>query len=213
MKSSKRPLLLEVIYAALPRLTLSRQHLKAIILAILLPECKSVIVLACKFPLESMQGGPEIYTLIRNQMAKIMDVLASALTNNLESKGLKAIAKKSMVPCNWDESGRYRDTLSLKHAAVLAGLGKIGRNTLLINNQFGNMLWLSAVLTNRVLDPDPAAIYEACLLGCKLCSHTGPVSALETEFMEQQRCYDYAYSNESGREMISCWPEIADCRP
>jgi epoxyqueuosine reductase QueG len=171
----------------------------------IVPKCKSVIVLACRFPLESMNGGPEIYTLVRNQMVKIMDVLAGALAKDLEPKGMLAVPKKSMGSCAWDESGRYRDTLSLKHAAVLAGLGKIGRNTLLINEKFGNMIWLSAVLTSLELRPDPPAAYEACIPGCKLCSKACPVSALATEFMEQQRCYDHAYSNDTGREMISCW--------
>jgi epoxyqueuosine reductase QueG len=87
----------------------------------------------------------------------------------------------------------------------LAGLGKIGRNTLLINDRFGNMIWLSAVLTTLELRPDPPAAYEACIPSCALCSKACPVNALETEFMKQQICYDHAYSNDSGREVISCW--------
>lgn len=39
----------------------------------ILPECQSVIVMACRFPRESLQGNSEIYTLVRNQMAKILD--------------------------------------------------------------------------------------------------------------------------------------------
>src|SRR5690606_27940466 len=118
--------------------------------------------------------------------------------------------KRSMGPCKWDGDGRYRDTLSLKHAAVLAGLGKIGRNTLLINDRFGNMLWMSAVLADAYIPPDPLAAYSACLPGCRKCVQACPVRALDSIWMQQQRCYDYAYRSLNGAiNSDSCDEHIA----
>jgi epoxyqueuosine reductase QueG len=52
------------------------------------------------------------------------------------------------------------------HTAVRAGLGQMGKNTLLINDQLGNMLWLGAVLVAKELEPDLIADYQACIPGC-----------------------------------------------
>ncbi len=164
----------------------------------LFPDCRSVIVLACEFPHDALDVTSFEYTRARNAMAEEMDALAGRLAARLEVLGAAVFTKRSMGPCKWDEDGRYRDTLSLKHAAVLAGLGKIGRNTLLINDRFGNMVWLSAVLVDADLAPDPLAAYNACLPGCRKCVQACPVRALDSIWMQQQRCYDYAYRSTSG---------------
>lgn len=162
------------------------------------PGCRSVIVLACEFPREALDVTSLDYTNARNAMAVKMDALAGQLADQLQALGINTFIKHSMGPCQWEGDGRYRDTLSLKHAAVLAGLGKIGRNTLLINDRFGNMVWMSAVLVDANLAPDPLAAYDACLPGCRKCVQTCPVGALDSIWMHQQRCYDHAYRSSSG---------------
>lgn len=162
------------------------------------PGCRSVIVLACEFSRDALEVTSPDYTNARNAMAVKMDALACQLAGELQALGVGTFTKRSMGPCKWDDDGRYRDTLSLKHAAVLAGLGKIGRNTLLINDRFGNMLWMSAVLADADLSPDPLAVYSACLPGCRKCVQSCPVRALDSIWMQQQRCYDYAYRSSSG---------------
>lgn len=170
-----------------------------------LPECKSVIVLACEFPRSSLNGGLAAYTCARDQMDDKMDALAGAMAESLKSLGVIAFPKKASGPCKWDESNRLRDIISLKHAAALAGLGRIGKNTLLINNKYGNMLWLSAVLTSAALDADPVATYEACLPECSLCIESCPVGALGNEFMEQRLCQNHAFRKENGAEQVLCY--------
>jgi len=51
----------------------------------------------------------------------------------------------------------------LKHAAVRAGLGRMGKNTLLVNDRLGNMLWLGAILIDQELAEDALANYDACI--------------------------------------------------
>ena len=171
----------------------------------ILHNCRSVVVLARKSPPEIMNGGPDLYTRARDRMALIMDTLAAYLAEDLKSGEVSAIIQKFMGPGRVDGSSRYRDLLSLKHAAELAGLGRIGRNTLLVNDRFGNMIWLSAVLTSLELEPDPPADYEACLPGCVLCRDACPVRALDGELMAQRSCYEFAHSRINGNEKISCW--------
>lgn len=170
----------------------------------IMPECQSVVVLACRFPRIAMSLGPDGYTLTRNQMVKIMDVMAVSLAKVLQSQDIKAVPKTSLGGRRCSD-GRYRDSLSLKHAGLLAGLGVLGRNTLLINDKLGNMLWMSAVLINLTLAADPPAAYAACPPNCSACIRACPAGALGGELMDQLRCYEHAYSTESGEEQINCW--------
>jgi epoxyqueuosine reductase QueG len=78
-------------------------------------------------------------------------------------------------------------------------------NTLLVNDKLGNMLWMSAVLIDVALTPDPPADYVACLPGCTACIKACPAGALGSERMEQMRCYEYAYTVSEGEETIHCW--------
>lgn len=56
----------------------------------------------------------------------------------------------------WDaEQMEGRGLLSMKHAAVLAGLGTLGKSTLLLNEAYGNLLTLGAILTEFDLASDP----------------------------------------------------------
>ena len=67
--------------------------------------------------------------------------------------------------------------ISLKHAAEIAGLGVIGKNYLLTNPQYGNLLWLSAVLTDAWLTPDEKARSTMCN-NCNKCVEACPAGAL-----------------------------------
>ncbi|MBS4023513.1 MAG: hypothetical protein KGZ79_14015 [Dethiobacter sp.] len=73
----------------------------------------------------------------------------------LERMGFKAATLPLMLPIEMtrDRKGMSGD-LSLKHLAVAAGLGKIGRNGLLLTKQFGPRVRLAAVVTDAELIPD-----------------------------------------------------------
>ncbi|MCX8130483.1 MAG: epoxyqueuosine reductase [Clostridia bacterium] len=170
----------------------------------ILPSCKSVVVVACEFPRSSL-SDPKNYTQVRNQLVKKLDNMASLISKELKSRGTAAVAKRSIGPCEWDEDDRYRDDMSLIYAGVYAGLGKIGKNNLLINNKYGNMIWCSAVLTSEKLEADPLAEYEVCAKNCKICINSCPVGAIDGKLIKQLTCYDNAYTYRGGRQQIICW--------
>lgn len=173
-----------------------------------LPGCKSVIVLASRFLVSTLSSRSTVpYTIVRNELTKCMDTMSLNISYELEKRGVAAIPTGAIEPNNFDPlTNKFRGIISLKHAAVLAGLGKIGKNTLLINDQYGNMIWLSAVITSAALDPDPIAAYEGCIEGCDLCLSSCPVNALDGVSMDQRQCWDYAFGTEDGGEWrIKCY--------
>ncbi|MCL2147220.1 MAG: hypothetical protein FWH52_05375, partial [Synergistaceae bacterium] len=102
-------------------------------------------------------------------------------------------------------TGRYRNIVSAKHCAAAAGLGRIGRNTLLITPEYGNMVWLCAVLLDTVFEPDEMLLGDPCPKGCSLCIDSCPVSALGEPEMKQKVCLTHAFGSENGGEWkIKC---------
>ena len=85
------------------------------------------------------------------------------------------------IPTNesqWDENTkRWRSIISQKHAAQATGLGTIGRHSLLITPEFGNMVWLGAVLCEQELECDK--IKDNICNNCNVCVNICPVNALE----------------------------------
>ncbi|MBN1314825.1 MAG: epoxyqueuosine reductase [Anaerolineales bacterium] len=173
-----------------------------------LPECKSVIVLARRFLKSTLEANSTIpYTDIRNYLTARMDEMAIRLAYELEDRGITAVPINAIGPCEWNhKTGKSSGIISLKHAAELAGLGRIGRNTLLINDRYGNMIWLSAVLASVELEPDPMATYEVCPPDCTLCLDQCPVKALDGVSMDQLKCWEYAFGKHNGGEWrIKCF--------
>lgn len=165
----------------------------------LLPGCKSVIVIACRFPQELLDVKTIQYTDARDTMTIRMNQMAAELGSEISNLRYLTRNIDSMGHSQWEADGRFRDVLSLKHAAMLAGLGRFGKNSLLINDKFGNMIWISAVLTNAYLNPDSLAEYEVCPAGCKRCINSCPVQALGEPAIKQRTCYDHAYMLVTGR--------------
>lgn len=168
-----------------------------------LSTCESVIVLCCEFPRDSVNHDAATYTSVRNEMTDKMNKLAKLISKEIKAKGYDSRAITS-IASSWI-NGRNRGTISLKHAGVLAGLGRIGKNTLLVNDKYGNMIWLSAVLTSIPLVSDSLADYTTCKAGCRLCIDSCPSKALGNELMNQRACSSYAFKRDTGELEIQCW--------
>lgn len=173
-----------------------------------LPNCKSVVVFAMKFLTGTIQCNSTVpYTIVKNILSERMDNISVQLCQDLEDKGAIAIPTGTNGPTEYDIlTNRSRNIVSAKHCAVAAGLGKIGKNTLLITPQLGNMVWLSVILTNLELNPDPTMTGSPCPIDCDLCVNACPVHALGEPQMKQSECWNYAFSSEkSSNFKIKCF--------
>jgi len=169
----------------------------------ILPTCQSVIVFAIRFVSGTLACKSAVpYTVVRNILSDKMNKMAVQFCIDMEKMGILAVPT-SAIGDEWDENtGRWRSIVSAKHAAEAAGLGTIGRHSLLITPEFGSMVWLNVILTELKLEPDERK--ERICTNCNLCVQICPVNALEHDCMDQSACWDYAFGEVNKDWRISC---------
>ena len=167
-----------------------------------LPSCKSVVVFAKKFPVGTLHCMTTVpYTITRNMLSDKLDKMSVQFCDRMEERGIIAVPTGTISHNQYDEkTDRWRSIVSAKHCAVAAGLGRIGKNTLVITPEFGNMIWLNAVLTDAILEPDKMLSGSPCKKGCSACIDNCPVQALDSPAMNQQACHAYAFNTDAGEE-------------
>ena len=170
-----------------------------------MPQCRSVIAFACRFPVGTLLcDTPVVYTRVRNSIAPKIDKIALDFCVEMEKRHVLCVPIPS-IECQWDKyTGRLRSIISLKHAAQAAGLGTIGRHSLLITPEYGSMVWLGAVLCAQELEADP--LKEPVCNNCGRCVTACPVNALKEPQVNQQACKNYAFGTDEELQIwrISC---------
>jgi len=171
-------------------------------------ECKSVIVFAKTVPNGPLNASSFVpYSHLGSLIIQEVDNLTVQFTRKLEKLDVGAVLIPSDDPYEyWEPDRMYgRAILSLRHAGHLAGLGVLGKNTLLINNQFGNMIQLGAILVNIDLEGDPMVDYEGCLPDCELCLKSCPKGALDGKTVNQKLCRSQSiYKHQKGYVLKKC---------
>jgi epoxyqueuosine reductase len=157
----------------------------------LLPNAKTVLVFAQPLPLAVYLVPGEnnnFYQRSSYTHYLIMDKLANDLSLMIQQAGYQSLPIPSYSPLRFYK-GEPRGIISLKHAAVYAGLGKMGQNTLLINPKHGNVMRLGALMTEMEW-PEYPAINEKnfCPDDCRLCEQACPVGALKNGNIDKTKC-------------------------
>ncbi|MHA1266825.1 MAG: 4Fe-4S double cluster binding domain-containing protein [Candidatus Helarchaeota archaeon] len=114
---------------------------------------------------------------VYHSLYKYLDICATRIADFLESHSYFAIPIPSYIPLSFRNLEPW-GVLSLKHAAVAAGLGKIAPNGLFIHPKFGTLIRLSGVITTAPLTPDPRFEGEICKK-CNLCIENCPAHAFD----------------------------------
>ncbi|MBT3181266.1 MAG: tRNA epoxyqueuosine(34) reductase QueG [Deltaproteobacteria bacterium] len=154
----------------------------------LLPEAKSVICVALPYGedgINSLNSSPEVEKG-RARFAR-GDDYHSVVHEKLKQlwsfiEGLQPEGKSKICV----------DTSPImeKALAVRAGLGWIGKNTILINEDLGSWLLLGEIITDLIVEPD-TAVDEKCG-DCEKCVKACPTGALlSPKMLDSRRCISY----------------------
>ena len=109
----------------------------------------------------------------------VLDQAAFRICNYIQNKGFLVLAIPVSQIIDWQSQTGH---LSHKQVGVLAGLGWIGRNNLLVNKKLGAQLRLVTILTDMPLKTDKPSKQNCG--DCKLCVQACPAGAIRMSHLE-----------------------------
>ena len=170
-------------------------------------ECRSIIAFGKALPIGLKSVEPElVYNHFKEISMKELDLISYKAALAIEKFGGRAVPIPSNTPYEYwdDENYEGKGLVSVKHAAVLCGLGSLGKNTLFINEKFGNMLNLGVVLTNLDLKSDELT-EDLCIEECRLCVESCPGGAISEMGIVQKKCREFSIGkNAKGFDICKC---------
>jgi len=152
----------------------------------LLPNTKSVVVFGKEIYKEVISLLKPSKEAGEGESGELMGVHSDYLSGRLtravhesatlfRQKGYRSLPLPAVGP---SDQRFLTSLLSYKHVAELAGLGTIGRHSLLITPEFGPRVRLACLLTEASLEPSPPVRKEYCT-NCDSCIQECPVQALQ----------------------------------
>ncbi|MFH0801265.1 MAG: reductive dehalogenase domain-containing protein [bacterium] len=144
-----------------------------------------------------------------------LDQTALKVAASLQKEGWQALPIPASQIVDWD---KQRGHLSHKKVAVAAGLGRLGRNNLLVTPEYGSRVRLVSILTDKPLGittaPD-GAISECG--NCRRCMNTCPAQAIKErpEDFDHLACYEQlkAFRKAGYTSQFICGICVRACRP
>ncbi len=189
-------------------------------IAAIVPEAKSVVVVAVRHSLAALRSG-------RNQIAQFDTIHAydecarvvHRVSRLLESEGSRAAAVPAFIPLDMaDPKKGMRGEICWRRTAVKAGLGSYGENGLLVTKRFGAAVRLAGVVTEADLPPDSPLSEDLCD-HCGRCVEVCPAAALSGEGqVDKKSCgdtvfrYGLRFFIDLMRDLLRDGPDDADRR-
>ena len=171
-------------------------------------ECKSVIVFGIALPKGLTKVEPRlVYGYYNAFSCTEVDRVALQGAKILEQK---FHANAVPIPCDapyeyWEqETLTGKGLISLKHFAVMSGIGTLGKNSILLNPVYGNLLTLGAILFDLELQSDILS-ESICIRGCRKCIEACPVQAIGQDKVNQLLCRKNTYGKTArGFDTVDC---------
>lgn len=152
----------------------------------ILPECKSILVLATPYtPPFPVGEGPGVKVASYARGADYHDVLPARMKELVQF-----IEEQAGGPV---KNRLYTDTGPIleRDLAQRAGIGWIGKNTCLIHPKQGSYFFISEILLDLELEPDPPFVTDHCG-ACTRCIEACPTQCiLPDRTLDATRCISY----------------------
>ncbi len=155
----------------------------------LMQGARSVLVLAKPLSLGVfLADGTMFYQRSAHSYYTLMDEAANMISSMIEKTGSRALPVPAYSPLRF-QKGEPRGLISLKHVAAESGLGRLGRNTLLIHPEFGNIMRLGALVTDMDWPEYSAPLdFNPCPKGCHACERLCPIGAIRDGSVDKVAC-------------------------
>lgn len=140
--------------------------------------------------LKTIENAPSFVYFQHYRTANaLLDTIAFKLSRRIEENGYLAIpiaASQSL-----GKNNPYCGILPHKTAAVLSGLGFVGKSGLFLSEKYGSKVRLATILTDMPLQSELPIIENGCK-DCKLCMQACPAGAIYGELPKTngERNYD-----------------------
>jgi epoxyqueuosine reductase len=135
--------------------------------------------------------GDDYHTVIQSRLERMLEWLRAQAGDGLEARA-------------YVDTGPVQERVYAQHA----GLGWIGKNTCLINPDVGSWIFLSEIISNLELAPDPPALDQCG--ACTLCLDSCPTGALTApRALDSRRCLSYLTIEIKGAIPAEHRPSIA----
>jgi len=135
------------------------------------------ISVAVLYPKGVIQGISELptqeYYEWYNKLNERLDIIVTRGADMLCNMGYKAVAQTR----EYVGEVEYNTTLPHKTVATRAGIGWIGKNALLVTDEYGSALRLSSILTNAPLSTSHPINKSRCG-DCMVCTNACPAGAV-----------------------------------
>lgn len=157
----------------------------------LMPDVRSVIMLGLNYYQDNSDSVPKGYGRIsRYARGRDYHKVIERKTRELVSRIQKRAGDNNRVDLKWFVD--YGPFLERAYAEK-AGLGYIGKNSMLINRQFGSWVFISEIVTNLELEADdPHTINHGRCASCRLCLDACPTGAIIGEgVIDSELCISY----------------------
>ena len=138
--------------------------------------------------LEEIENAPtQLYFHHYRTVNALLDQIALKTSNYIQNKSYLALPIPASQILDWQNQKAH---LSHKKLGVLAGLGWIGRNNLLVNQTFGSQFRLVSILTDMPLRIDKPVRKDCgdCRFCVKICP-SGAIKDKPSEF-DHIKCFE-----------------------
>jgi epoxyqueuosine reductase QueG len=149
---------------------------------------------------EIEQAPTRMYFHHYRMVNMFLDQVALRVGNYIQKKGYLSLAIPTSQIIDWERLSAHA---SHRKLGVLAGLGWIGRNNLLVNKELGSQFRLVTILTDMPLEPDEP-VKESCGL-CRFCVKICPAQAIKDDpaNFEHGRCFEKLREFQKQRQVDS----------
>ena len=126
--------------------------------------------------LKTIENAPSFVYFQHYRTANtLLDQIAFRLAREIEKLGYGALPVAASQSLG--KNNPYRGVLPHKTAAVLSGLGFVGKSGLFLSTEYGSKVRLATVLTDLPLESELPLIENGCG-DCKICQQACPAGAI-----------------------------------